>query len=1099
MNIPANITLADASFAQPGPIDVLIGADLFWGLLCIGQIRLGSGLPVLQKTVFGWVISGPINTNNNGVNTFCNFSKNEDVQNQLAKFWILEECNILPCFSKEEKMCEEHFKQNTKRNENGRFIVTIPLKDSLEKLGDSKQQVEKRFLNLEKRLNKNPEFKSEYIKFMREYRDLGHMNKVSDCNTVNNCYYMPHHGVWRQDSTTTRLRVVFDGSAMTSTGVSFNDLQMVGPTIQSDLLSILLRFRIYSYAVSADIAKMYRQILITPEQQSLQRILWRENSSDPLCTYELKTVTYGTSSAPFLAIRSLFQLGIDCENSHPEVSQIIKNNFYVDDVLFGADSVKDASRLRISLYKILNDAGFELRKFHSNSNEVIEEISLINNGSTLSEAIEICPSESTKTLGLKWLCANDKLVFNIGSNAKESRVTKRIILSNVGKFFDPLGLVSPAVILAKILMQKLWLERLSWDESVPHSIHTEWIKFRDEIPFLKYLDISRHVVCNNPKFIELHCFSDASEQAYGACIYVRSIDSNNQPHVRLMCSKTKVAPLKVITVPRLELCGAVMSARLAKKVELSLEAQLNNVTFWTDSTIVLGWLKMMPSSLKTFVANRVCEIQELSNNHKWKHVPTKDNPADIASRGMLPSQLINCKQWWYGPEWLLDGSINQPDCLTESLPEVRTITLISKPGIQKNPVVDVTKFSSILRLKRTMAYIFRFVHNCRNSDKKWTGPLSVQELENAFTFLLKQAQTDDFSSEVNLLSEGHTLSSKSKLFNLNPFVDNLGLLRVGGRLSNADFNENKKHPIIISAKHHLSKLIFKFEHVKLLHIGPQALLNHIRETLWTISGRNLAKLTVRQCVVCFRHNPKPISIKMGDIPKRRLQISYPFQTCGVDYAGPFLIKDRRGRGCKITKCYLALFVCFSIKAVHLELVSDLSSNNFLLALKRFINRRGKPERIYSDNGTNFVGAHSELEELAKFLKNDKNKTIITDFCANDTIEWRFIPVNSPHFEGLWEAGVKSSKFHLKRVIGKTPLTFEELYTIFTHIEAILNSRPLSPLSSDPNDLNPLTPAHFLIGRRILSVPEPNLTDIPMGPITISNVGTNSAKLLDSLG
>lgn len=338
----------------------------------------------------------------------------------------------------------------------------------------------------------------------------------------------------------TRLRVVFDCSATTLTGISFNDLQMVGPTIQNDLVSILLRFRIHAFVVSADIAKMYRQVLVNVNQRPLQRILWRYDSTKPIDVYELQTVTYGTSSAPFLAIRSLTQLGIDCENECPKVSQIIKNDFYVDDVLFGADSIQEASQLGVSLFNVLHQAGFELRKWHSNSIDIIENITStkLSSQTEALESIDICPTETAKTLGLKWLCHDDKLIYKIGLTFKERRVSKRIILSGISQIFDPLGLVSPCVILVKVLMQKLWLEKLSWDESVPLSIHSTWLKFRDEISFLNSINIPRHVVCCHPISIELHCFSDASENAYGACIYVRSIDSDNKPHVYLICSKT---------------------------------------------------------------------------------------------------------------------------------------------------------------------------------------------------------------------------------------------------------------------------------------------------------------------------------------------------------------------------------------------------------------------------------------------------------------------------------------------------------------------------------------------------------------------------------
>lgn len=215
---------------------------------------------------------------------------------------------------------------------------------------------------------------------------------------------------------------------------------------------------------------------------------------------------------------------------------------------------------------------------------------------------------------------------------------------------------------------------------------------------------------------------------------------------------------------------------------------------------------------------------------------------------------------------------------------------------------------------------------------------------------------------------------------------------------------------------------------------------------------------------------------MGNLPEHRVKVSAPFSTCGVDYAGPLLIKDRKGRGSKTSKCYVCLFICFSVKAVHLELVTDLSTDSFLLALRRFVSRRGLPLHIYSDNGTNFVGANASLRELGSFLRTNSNDILAAT--AAKGITWHFIPGHSPHFGGLWEAGVKSAKHHLRRVVGNALLTFEELYSTLVQIEAVLNSRPLTPLSTDPNDLTPLTPSHFLVGRPLTSVPDEDVTHVP---------------------
>lgn len=279
----------------------------------------------------------------------------------------------------------------------------------------------------------------------------------------------------------------------------------------------------------------------------------------------------------------------------------------------------------------------------------------------------------------------------------------------------------------------------------------------------------------------------------------------------------------------------------------------------------------------------------------------------------------------------------------------------------------------------------------------------------------------------------------------------------------------------------MTKLILTHEHKRLLHCGPQLLLATVRQTYWPTSGMNAVKAITRNCVKCFKVKPQSITSIMADLPKQRVTAMTPFHVTGVDYAGPFNLKDRKGRGCKIIKCYICVFICFSSKAMHLELVSDLTTESFIASLRRFASRRGKPAHIYSDNGTNFVGAQKQLKDLYNFILNSTND--ITNICAHENISWHFIPPNAPHFGGLWESGVKRVKYHLQRVLGNVTLTYEEFLTVLVQIEAILNSRPLHPLSSDPNDLQPLTPSHFLIGKPMITVPDPSLKDIQMNRLT----------------
>ncbi|XP_039759903.1 uncharacterized protein LOC120633641 [Pararge aegeria] len=328
-----------------------------------------------------------------------------------------------------------------------------------------------------------------------------------------------------------------------------------------------------------------------------------------------------------------------------------------------------------------------------------------------------------------------------------------------------------------------------------------------------------------------------------------------------------------------------------------------------------------------------------------------------------------------------------------------------------------------------------------------------------------------FADEYILLKANRPLPKNSRLNSLSPFMDSNKLIRVGGRLKNSCYTFDVKHPILLCSKHNLTQIIFQKEHIRLMHAGPQLLLSHVRQKYWPLGGRNLARRVVHGCVRCFRFKAKPFQPVMGDLPKDRTKLEFPFLHTGVDYAGPVLIANRKGRGAKLTKAYICIFVCFAVKALHLELVTDLTKEAFLAAFLRFISRHGKPISVTSDNSTTFIGASNDLTSFfSQCSENIKNEL------SNRGIEFKTIPPYTPHFGGLWEAAVKSVKHHLRRILTLTNLTYEEMSTCLIQIEAILNSRPLTPLSSDPSDLTCLTPAHFLIGRSLLTVPRPPVSD-----------------------
>ncbi|UYV73041.1 hypothetical protein LAZ67_10001650 [Cordylochernes scorpioides] len=734
--------------------------------------------------------------------------------------------------------------------------VTLPT------LGESRINALKRFLSLERKLQKSPSILKQYCDFMDEYLLINHMELIpsDELDTPSGqCYYIPHHCVFQEQSTTTKLRVVFDASCKTSNGKSLNDFLLVGPKLQQDIFNILIRFRTRPIAFSGDIEKMYRQVRIDSRDCDFQIILWRKNPSEPLFDYRLLTVTYGLSCAPYLAMRTLHQLARDKVSTFPT----------------------QLKKLHVIFVKSII---FFLRDFESDS--------------------------CVKILGICWNPSLD--IFQIlVDDIPEQTNSKIHLLSHISRIFDPIGWLSPVIIRLKILLQSLWKQKLNWDDPLPDTLCSQWKKIGKELSVLNKIQIPRYFSCRGALLsVELHGFCDSSEVAYAAVFYIRSHLKSGQVKVSLIASKTRVAPLKMISIPRLELCAALLLATLYDTIRNYLCLQIDRVFLWTDFKIVLSWIKSESRHWKPFVGNGIAEVQRLTLHSSWHYVISKDNPADCASRGITPSELVDHSLWWRGPTWL--------------------------------------------------------------SDVNFEDPIQTQY---------------DFPKE--------------------------------------------------------------------------------------ISGRSLVKKIIHQCMVCFRAKRQVTKQIMGDLPMHRIVKSNPFNKTGIDFAGPFLMKANIKRS-KV-KSYVALFVCFCTKAIHIEIVSDLSSAAFLAALKRFISRRGKPSDIFSDNGTNFRGANNILREQFDILKS----STIQKFISNERINWHFIPPSAPNFGGIWEAGIKSFKFHLLRCLKSQILTYEELSTMTTQIEACLNSRPICPPSSDSDDFNPLTPGHFLIGRPLTALPESNDDDVPI--------------------
>lgn len=1076
------IHLADPQFGTPRPIDVLVGADI-WGQLLLNGRRVGSrNEPCAIKTHFGWVVFGPVGpdrVDGIGVQALSAQFRRDHFQLEelLQRFWSLEE----PEGATEEQVneCEAIFRKTVNRDDQGRYVVQIPFRGNAPALGDSRQNALRQFYQLERRLTNSPELREKYVRFMREYLALNHMEVVTDKQEEGRyqCYYIPHHAV------TTKFRVVFNASAKTSTGVSLNETQLVGPRTQDPLTSIIHRFRRFRVAITADVEKMFRQITVDTRHRRWQRIFWRESPIDPLKTYELKTVTFGMASGPFNAIRTLQQCAMDnyqviSDDSRAIMArQMILSNFYVDDFLASVDSPELAVNVSMDIRKILECGHFQLRKWNSNCWETLTAIA---GSPTSEETIKLSDVETT-VLGLHWNPIEDELLYKVELHQGAEWPTKRSVLSDVGKLYDPTGMLAPVIVVAKIFIQTLWRAGLEWDAPLTAELRDSWILFREALPQLSQLRIPRWLGMRDASKPTLLGFCDASTKAYAAVIYIHVNPEGSPSQMAIVASKTRVAPVKEISIPRLELAAAQLLAKLLKSVQQSLDLRDIGYHLWTDSSVVLSWLRKPPSSLKQYASNRVAYIQENTDIHQWHHIRSESNPADCASRGLSPAELRRHPLWWNGPtdilekepkksflpaisdgEWEDFAAEIRPVMALTTRVEIRGLTMTTSQG-EEIPLL--ARFSSLQKLLRVTAYVLRFRPHRMTAQYKTF--VTSEEIGQAMRLHVTEEQRRHFGSEISSLSAGHIISSSSKIACLKPFLDKEGIIRVGGRLPNADLAYEQRHPIILPKTSLLSKLLVSNAHHITLHGGIGVMLQLVRRKFWIIHLRGLVKSHIYQCVACKLQQQVLQRQQMADLPRSRVTVAPPFSQSGVDYAGPLLIKQGNRRTASLCKTYAVIFVCMVTKAVHIELAEDLSARGFIDVFDRFVSRRGYCQRLYSDNGTQFVGAK---RLLGKDLEEWRT-TQVTQHIADAGVEWRFITPSAAHHGGLWEAAVKSAKRHLLRVVGKQVLRFNSLSTLLVRIEACLNSRPIVALHDDLDTGTALTPGDFLIGRPIVARPE----------------------------
>ena len=1075
--------LAGISFPQIGAdqVTLLIGSDVPEAFWTLEERRGGKKEPYAIRSPLGWTLMGP--TGEVGIGTpQVHFQQTDVLGQQLEHMWKTDFSDSLSdnrCSMSVEDRQALQIMRETISKRDGKYMLSLPWRHSPEHFPNNKAQASVRLRLLGRKLQKDEMLCEQYKTTIQEYIDNGYARKVTPEELEQtSAWYLPHHPVVNPNKPG-KVRIVFDCAAKYQ-GVSLNDQLLQGPDFMNSLVGVLLRFRQEPVAIVGDIEAMFHQVKVTDDDCKYLRFLWWENGdfSQPPIEYCMTVHLFGATSSPSCTAFCLKKTAEDNRNRFtPEAIETLERSFYVDDCLKSVGSTAEAISLVSDLRSLLRNGGFYLRKWVSNSREVLASIPDQEKSTSVANLTfeENLPFD--KTLGLQWYIENDSFTFDIKEKSKP--LTRRGLLSVTSSLFDPLGFVAPVTLSAKLILQNLCREGYQWDEPVPENEARRWAEWSESLHQLSNIQIAR---CIKPPQIdsdftvELHHFADGSERAYGSASYVKIYDARGHVGVSLLMGKARLAPLKVISIPRLELSAAVVAVRTHQQIVREFDLKVNRSVFWTDSMSTLKCIRNVKTRFKTFVANRLAIIHDVTLPDDWKYVPSALNPADIASRGVQPNEWDKLQFWFDGPEFLKgseDDFPAQPD-LTPTFEEVETEvkSAFSVSSSQsQSDFMDrlINKHSSWFRLQKSVAWLLRFKQFCRsrylNHDVSLeTGRLSTQELVYARNVVLKQVQVSSFRADIERLSNASSAipSKSSPLLKLCPILED-GLLKVGGRMRYAPLNYAAKHPVLLPEKHHVTSLIIRDFHQINGHVGSQHVLALIRSRYWIVHGMSAVKRVIGSCFDCRKRIQPPCKQQMAPLPEERLTPDNPpFTFVGVDFFGPMYVKHGRGQ----SKRYGCLFTCLTTRAVHIEIAHSLDTNSFLGALTRFISRRGKPSKVFSDNGTNLTSGEKELNSSI----SSWNQAQIHDNLLQQNIEWHFIPPLASHMGGVWERIVRCVKNVLKSLVKEQLLSDESLLTFVTEVERILNDRPITPLSTDVRDSEPLTPNKLLLLKSNASLP-----------------------------
>ncbi|XP_055604250.1 uncharacterized protein LOC129752501 [Uranotaenia lowii] len=1034
-----------------------------------------EGEPVASKTRLGWSVFGRTSSTKPSAlyashSSFHNCSTDDSLgglQNAVKNFFSLENLEIvelkkLPMSREDERALEMMESSMTFRN--GRYQMSLLWKYDDVRLPDSRGMALRRYDCLKRRIARDTKLADALKVKMQDYVEKGYARKLGPAEIETHrarVWYLPIFPVFNPNKPG-KLRIVWDAAAAAN-GTSLNSVLMKGPDQLTELPGVLFKFREHLVAVGGDIREMFHQVLMNEDDQHCQRFFWCDDNNQTYPdTYMLQVMSFGATCSPSCAQFVKNKHADRFQTTYPKAVAVIKSSHYVDDMFFSVETEEEATKLAKQVHLIHSEAGFEMRNWISNSAYVLESL-----------GAELVPEKNMdiatdiageKVLGMWWSTTLDVFSYKIFTKRNIEILqggkgpSKRELLSTLMSIYDPLGLIAHFLMFLKILLQDVWRSGIDWNDPIGDKEYEKWKTWLQFLPTLETLKIPRcyrlQTSERSSNRIQLHTFVDASENGFAAVSYFR-FEENGNVECSLIGAKSRVAPLKFLSIPRSELQAAIIGSRLAKSIEKGHSYKISRRFFWTDARDVLCWLNSDHRRYSMFVANRVSELLEDTNVAEWKWVPTKLNVADEATKWKRAPSLEDSSQWFCGPRYLL-----LPEEKWPIMPELATTNEELRPSVLHHSCGDVkwiippTRYTNWSKLLRMTAYIQRFPSNIRKTC--YIGPVNSEELQVASNYLIQNTQREVFADEWGILKVDGKIPKSSSLYKIEPYLDEFSIMRVRGRLSACEFlDESGKHPIILPRKHRVTLLIILGIHEKYHHQMHQAVINEIRTKFYIPKIRS-AYYHVRQyCQFCKNQSAKPKPPRMADLPSTRLAAyTRPFSYMGVDYFGPMEVSVGR----RVEKRWGVLATCLTTRGVHIEVAHTLNTASCIMAIRNIIARRGTPIEIISDCGTNFVGASKELKQA---YANVNQEQMIIAFTSADT-KWSFNPPASPHMGGSWERLIQTVKRVLANVLPKQRLPSDEiLRNALIEIENILNSRPLTYVPVDDEASPALTPNSFL--------------------------------------